>query len=85
MKKWRKIDPTTNDEMLELLRKERPNQVIHEVISFKKNDYGFYDVEVDMESMFLETKVLHTKCRLPYPYKSYEKMSEKKKMDWRWE
>lgn len=75
----------TNEEMLIELRKENPNWVIHEVLSFKENDYGFYDVKVDMESMFLGTKVLHTKTKLPYPMKKYEKLSEKRKLDWRWD
>jgi hypothetical protein len=74
----------TNEEILIKLREERPSQVIHEVLSFKENEYGFYDVEVDMESQFFETTVLHSRAKLPYPYAKYEKLSEKKKLDWRW-
>jgi|LakMenEpi03Aug12_release.lakeMendotaPanAssembly.Ray.scaffolds.fasta_scaffold255667_3 hypothetical protein len=72
-----------NTEMLQKIRKERPNQVIHQVISFKENEYGFYDVKVDMESMFFESKIKHTKCTLPYPFSEYEKLSEKDQFEWR--
>lgn len=41
-----------NEEMLGKIRLDRPTQVINEVISFTENAYGFYDVKVDMESMF---------------------------------
>lgn len=73
----------TNDEMLKLIREDRPGQVINEVISFEKNKYGFYDVHVDMQSQFFETKVLHVKMRLPYPYKKYEELSKDKQEEWR--
>ena len=33
--------PNSNEEMLELIRKDRPAQKIHEVLDFKKNCYGF--------------------------------------------
>lgn len=73
-----------NEEMLEKVRQDRPKQVIHEVISFKQNEYGFYDVKVDMETMFFESKIKHTKITLPYPHSEYEKLSEKEQLDWRW-
>ena len=69
--------------MLEKIRQDRPNQVIHEVISFKENEYGFYDVKVEMETMFFETKISHAKHTLPYPMSEYEKLSEKEQLDWR--
>lgn len=74
-----------NKEILELVRAERPNQKIHEVKSFEKNDLGFYDVHVDMEGMFFETTVLHIHMKLPYPIREYEKLSKKQQLDWRWE
>lgn len=70
-------------EMLQKIRLDRPTQVINEVILVKENGYGFYDVKVDMESMFFDTKILHTKCVLPYPFSEYEKLSEKEKFEWR--
>jgi hypothetical protein len=73
-----------NEEMLEKIRQDRPKQVIHEVISFKQNEYGFYDVKVDMETMFFESKIKHTRVTLPYPFSEYEKLSEKEQFDWRW-
>lgn len=73
------------EKLLKKLRKERPDQVIHEVISFDKNDYGFYNVKVDMESMFFDTKVIHTKTTLPYPMSKYEKLTESQQFDWRFE
>jgi len=73
----------SNQEILEKIRIDRPNQVIHEVLSFNKNEFGFYDVEVDMESMFFQTKILHSKITLPYPLSEYEKLSDKQKLEWR--
>jgi hypothetical protein len=71
------------EEMLEKIRLDRPTQVITEVISVKENEYGFYDVKVNMESMFFDTK-LNEKCTLPYPFSEYEKLTEKEQFDWRW-
>jgi hypothetical protein len=62
---------------------DRTTQVINEVISFKENGHGFYDVKVDMESMFFDTKILHIKCTLPYPISEYEKLTEKEQFEWR--
>jgi hypothetical protein len=72
------------EELLEKVRQDRPKQVIHEVISFKQNEYGFYDVKVDMETMFFESKIKHNRVTLPYPHSEYEKLSEKEQLDWRW-
>lgn len=72
-----------NEEMLEKIRLERPNQVINEVISLKKNKHGFYNVKVDMETMFFNTKIKHSKVILPFPYSDYEKLSEKQQLEWR--
>lgn len=71
------------EEMLGKIRLDRPTQVINEVISVKENGYGFYDVDVDMESMFFDTKILHTKCTLPYPFSEYEKLTKKEQFEWR--
>ena len=57
----------TNKEMLEKIRLDRPGQVINKVISFIENNNGTYYVEVDMESVFFDTKVLHTRFTLLYP------------------
>lgn len=72
-----------NEEMLEKIRLERPNQVIHEVLEFKKNKHGFYDVKVDMEGMFFESKIRHIQKVLPYPFSEYEKLSEDEQREWR--
>lgn len=42
-----------------------------------------YDVKVDMESMFFDTKIKHSKATLPYPFSEYEKLSEKDQFEWR--
>ena len=61
--------------MLNLLRDERPDQVINKVVSIKEHKlkkYGVqYLVTVDMETMFFETKILHTIVDLPYPLQPY--------------
>ena len=71
-----------NKEMLEKIKQDRKNNLINEVISYKENEYGFYDVNVDMQSDFFGTKVLHSRCTLPYPYDKFEKLSSKEKSEW---
>ena len=73
------------DELLVKLRLERPEQVIHEVLSFKKNKHGFYNVDVNMETMFFKTKIKNTHITLPYPCSEYEKLTEGEQFNWRWE
>ena len=65
----------TNEEMLEKIRADRPNQVIHEVISFKLGSLGYYDVVVDMEGQFLNTKVSHVRQTLPYPLNRFNSLA----------
>jgi hypothetical protein len=75
--------PETNEEMLEYIRRERPEQTIHEVLSFKLNEHGFYDVWVDMQVKInfsdIEespmTTIKHAKFMLPYPMWKYKRMS----------
>ena len=73
-----------NNEMLEKVRKDRPHQVIHEVIGFEKNKYGFYDVKVDMETMFIDTKIKHCVGNIPYPVSEYNKLTNGQQFDYRW-
>lgn len=61
----------TKEELLIKIREDRPNQVINEVINFNLNDFGFYDVDVDMQVQFFETRILHHKMTIPYPLQSY--------------
>lgn len=74
-----------NNEMLELIRKDRPKQVINEVVSFYKNEYGFYDVIVDMESGFFGVTVKHTKTTLPYPLEEFNKLTVEQRDDYVWD
>ena len=71
------------EKMLEKIRLDRPTQVINEVISIKENEYGFYDVLVDMELMFYGTKILHNRYMLSYPLSEYEKLTETEQREWR--
>ena len=73
-----------NEEMLARIRAERPNQVIHEVISFKENELGFFDVIVDMEVKFFGTTIKHSTSKLPYPFEVYNKLGKKESFKWRW-
>lgn len=68
--------------MLKKIRKDRPNQTIYKVLSFKKNKYGFYDVKVDMEGWFFETKIIHTVNTLPYPLSKYKKLNSQDMGEW---
>ena len=74
----------SNEEMLEKIRLDRPNQVINEVKSFHMNKSGFYNVLVDMESMFFDTKILHSTVTLPYPSIEYDNLSQKEQLAFRW-
>lgn len=79
------LDNVSNEEMLQLLRADRPHQTIHEVYSFKKSeDYDFYEVEVDKqnEAVYYEGKVFvptirHVKTTIAYPLSEFHKLSEK--------
>lgn len=72
-----------NEKLLELIRLERPNQKIHEVISFKENEYGFYDVYVNMEGNFNGVIVRYLNAVLPYPLEKYMSLPEKNKLKYR--
>jgi hypothetical protein len=72
----------TNEEMLELVRKERPNQVIHKVIDFKPTEFGLISVKVDVEVIF-GSKIRHTRISLPYPLEKFLELSNAEKTKWR--
>jgi hypothetical protein len=75
------IDDILNDKMLALVRADRPKRTIHSVIDFKLNQYGFYDVTVDMQSSFESGTIKHTTWVIPYPYSEYEKLPENIRTD----
>lgn len=64
------------------IRKDRPTQIIHKVLNVEKNKYGFYNVKVDMEGWFFETKVIHTVTMLPYPLSNYNQLTTEQRQDW---
>ena len=71
-----------NQELLELIRKDRPEQVIHEVTGFKVHPLSKlcdvkYDVSVVMEVQFYETKTKRVNINLPYPVEPYKELQEK--------
>lgn len=61
----------TNEELLEKIRLDRPDQVIHEVLSFKDTKAGYLEVDVIMQAQFFETTVRRTHMTLPYPLEKY--------------
>ena len=73
----------TNDEMLELIRLDRPNQVIHKVVDFTPSDFGLMSVKVDMEGKFFDTTIRHMHISLPYPLEKFLKLSNGEKTKWR--
>lgn len=85
------IEVKNNEEMLKLIREDRPNQTIHSVLGFKLNSYGFYDVRVDMQyngglnGIFEMPTVIHAIQKLLYPTSEYMKLTKKQQLDWRWE
>ena len=66
----------TNEEMLKLIREDRPEQVIHEVKSIEKLDkLGWtYRVGVVMEIKLFDIKIKKHHTSLPYPMSEYKKM-----------
>lgn len=73
------------EELLEKIRKERPNQNIKKVLDFKKSKHGFFNVTVEMEGRFFETKINRTIITIPYPKKDYKKLTRSQQLDWRFE
>jgi hypothetical protein len=71
----------TKEEMLDLIRKDRPEQVIHEVISFIKHplfNYGIeYEAHVVMETPMFLSKIKRVHMKLPYPVKPYNDLQKK--------
>ncbi len=68
--------------MLMLLQTERPEQVIHRVIAFGLNSFGFYDVTVDMELKLFDTRIRHCTVVLPWPLSSYDQLLTAEQMEW---
>lgn len=66
-------------ELLNKIREERPHQVINDVLMIQYNEYGFYDVDVDMQSQFFETTILHTHVTLPFPLEKYRMLTDEQK------
>ena len=64
----------TNESMLDLIRLDRPKQVIHEVLSFKLNSHNLYEVSVRMENDVLGTKIKNHHITLPYPLSRYNEL-----------
>lgn len=74
----------TTDEMLILLKKERPEQTINQVFSFEEIEPGFYSVIVDMETSFFDITIKHSRTILPYPLQKYLSLSREQQFNFRW-
>lgn len=70
---------STKEEVLELIRADRPGQVIREVVSFNPGTKPGYDWEVNviMEGDFFGTTIRRVNMELPYPIKTYIDLQEK--------
>lgn len=66
---------TDKKEMLNLIRLDRPEQVINEVLEITENPQGYYDVKVDMQTRMFGTTILHSQYTIPYPISKYREMS----------
>ncbi len=69
-------------ELLDKIRKDRTDQTIHEIISFRENKHGFYDVTVDMKSKINSAILEHSTMFLPYPKTSYDNLTFREQIDW---
>lgn len=74
----------TNDELLDLIRKDRPTQVIHEIFSFKETEFGIIMAKVDMEADFMGTTIRHALISIPYPIQKYNKLTQEQQFYVRW-
>jgi len=66
-------------EMLEKIRVERPEQKINEVIFFKVNKYGFFNVKINVD---VDEKIKNLITTIPYPFSEYEKLSKGEQAEW---
>jgi len=72
----------TNEELLDLLRKDRPNQVIHKVLDYRPHPLCglcdvLYEVDVVMEGQFFETTIKSVHMQgLPYPIKPWSDLQD---------
>ena len=73
-----------NEELLYLIRKDRPGIIIHRVIGCTKVDFGIMMCRVDMEYDFFNIMVRHDGIIIPYPIKKYEKLSPEEKNCLKW-
>ncbi len=75
--------------MLDLVRAERPNQNVQVVKDFKFNEeFGFYDVNVVMETKFTldgenYTTIKKAGAKIPYPIQKYLDLPANLQTKWR--
>lgn len=72
----------TNEEMLDLLRKDRPGQTIHEVKAVKAHPLNSMGVEYLVDAVlqidnFFGTTIQRVNVQLPYPLDGWRKWKEK--------
>lgn len=77
----------TNTELLELIRLDRPDYTIHNVLDFQYNEIlEIYECFVDMRlsiAPYGTTHIIeHSKQVIPYPLKTFQNLSQKAKDGW---
>tara|TARA_R110000822_G_C15066875_1_gene468122 strand:+ start:90 stop:533 length:444 start_codon:yes stop_codon:yes gene_type:complete len=80
---WR-LTQITNEELLELIRKDRPDQVIHKVLDYRPHPLSrlcdvLYEVDVAMNWQHWASEITSLKIikGLPYPVKPYADLQRK--------
>lgn len=69
-------------DMLSEIRLDYPELTINNVFSFNLNEYGFYDVEVEVSRKVMSDNTITFKIILAYPFLKYVELNEKERIKW---
>lgn len=69
--------------LLQKIRFERPEEQINNIKFIQLNEFGFYNVTVNMAVNYFNQKTINKDVVLPYPLTSFEKLPNNKRFEWR--
>lgn len=73
---------SSKNTILSLIKQDRPDNNIYEVLDFQLNTLGFYNVEVLMDLELLDVKIEGANVTIAYPKKKYDELQENIKVVW---
>lgn len=72
------MEINNKEDMLEAIRIDRPDSVIHTVFDYADTGNGYYNVSVDMESYTISNRrrirIDHAHCVIQYPIDVYNNL-----------